>query len=71
LAIFAAMRRASSLESSFAADLRPGSFSKIDVGKLLPVVVAHDKASGLFLDRPRRREAAGGQRISSTHLFAI
>jgi len=23
------------------------------------VVVAHDKARGLFLDRPRRREAAG------------
>jgi hypothetical protein len=29
------------------------------LGKLLAVVVAHDKAGGLFFDSPRRREAAG------------
>ena len=31
------------------------------VGELLPIVVAHDKTRFLFLDRPRRREAAGGR----------
>jgi hypothetical protein len=30
---------------------------EIDVGKLLPVVVAQDEAGLLFFDRPRRREA--------------
>jgi hypothetical protein len=32
----------------------------MDIGELLPVVVAHDEASGLFLDRPGRRESARG-----------
>jgi len=32
---------------------------KIDIRELLAVVVAHDKASVLFFDGPRRREAAG------------
>jgi hypothetical protein len=31
---------------------------EIDVGELLAVVIAHDKARVQFLDRPRRREAA-------------
>jgi hypothetical protein len=30
------------------------------VRELLPVVIAHDKAGGLFLDGPRGREAASG-----------
>jgi hypothetical protein len=30
-------------------------------GKLLSVVIADDKTDVLFLDRPRRREAAGAQ----------
>ena len=30
----------------------------VDVGKLLPVMVAHDRAGVLFLDRPRWRETA-------------
>jgi len=37
----------------------PRLFLEIDTGELLPVVVAHNEAGGLFLDRPRRREAAG------------
>jgi hypothetical protein len=56
LAIFAAIRRASSLLSSLAAERRPGSSSKINVGKLVPVVIAHDKARVQLLDGPRRRE---------------
>jgi hypothetical protein len=31
---------------------------EIHIGELLPVVVAHDKAGWLFLDRPGRREEA-------------
>jgi hypothetical protein len=27
---------------------------KIDIGKLLPVMIAHDEASGLFLDYPMK-----------------
>jgi hypothetical protein len=38
------LRRASSFVSSFAADLRPGSFSEIDLGERRAVVVAHDEA---------------------------
>ena len=33
---------------------------EIEVGQLLPVVVAHHKAGGLFFDRPGRLEAAFG-----------
>jgi len=32
---------------------------EIDIGERLSVVIAHDKTGGLFLDGPRRREAAG------------
>jgi hypothetical protein len=32
---------------------------EIDISKLLAVAVAHDKAGGLFVNEPRRREAAG------------
>jgi hypothetical protein len=34
----------------------------------LPVVVAHDDAGGLFFDRPRRREVAGGRHLSGRAL---
>ena len=44
--------------SNFAAE--PRQILKIDIRELLPVVVAHYKARVLFLDGPRRREAAGG-----------
>jgi hypothetical protein len=46
----AAIRRASSSVSSLAADRRPGLMFKINIGKLLPVLVAHDKAGVEFLD---------------------
>jgi hypothetical protein len=36
-----------------------GTLPRIDMGELLSVVIADDKAGGLFLDRPRGREAAG------------
>ena len=39
----------------------PGSFS-IDIGELLPVLVADNEASILLFNGPRRREAAGGHR---------
>ena len=29
-----------------------------DIGELLSVVIVHDEIGGLFLDGPRRREAA-------------
>jgi hypothetical protein len=35
-------------------------FAAILISKLLPFVVTHAKAGVLFLDRPGRREAAGG-----------
>ena len=38
-------------------------------GESLPAVVAHDKARGLFFDRPGRREAAGALMIG--HGLAI
>jgi hypothetical protein len=58
LAMFAAIRRASSLVSSLAADRRPGSSSNIR--QLLPGAVYHDKAGFQFVNRPGRRKAAGG-----------
>src|SRR5215831_10116837 len=64
LAMFAAIRRGSSFVSSLAADLRPGSFSKIDIDELLSVGVADDKAGGLFLQRTR----AAGSGDCSSHL---
>ena len=36
----------------------------IDVAQRLPVSVTHDKAGGLFFDRPRRREAVAGGLMS-------
>jgi hypothetical protein len=36
----------------------PRFILEIDIGKLLHVVVAHNKAGFLFLDGPGRREAA-------------
>jgi hypothetical protein len=38
---------------------------------LLPVVVADDKASGLFLDGPGWWEAAGGHRSNCAPLFRV
>jgi hypothetical protein len=49
-----AIRRASSSVSSLAAERRPR----------LSVVVADNKAGGLFLDRPRRREAMAGAALA-------
>ena len=57
--MLAAIRRASSLLSSLAADLRPRLILEIDIGELLPGTVAYDKTGVQFLDGPRRREAAG------------
>jgi hypothetical protein len=45
--------------NNLAADRRPGSFLKINIGELLAVVVAHYKVGVLLFDRPRWREAAG------------
>ena len=59
LAKLAAMRRASSLVSSLAAERPTGFVLEIDIGERLPVVVAHDEAGVCPLDGPGRREAAG------------
>jgi hypothetical protein len=40
------------------ADRPAGFFLVIDIRKRLSAVVAHDKARGLFLGRPRRPETA-------------
>jgi hypothetical protein len=42
---------------------------EINIGKLLAVVVAHDKAGLQFFDGPGRREAAGGVNHYSTAVF--
>jgi hypothetical protein len=44
--------------TNFAADLPPRLILEIDVSERLSVVVAHEETRGLFLDGPRRREAA-------------
>ena len=56
LAIFAAIRRASSLLSSLAA-----------VGKLLPGTVRHDEGGANVLDGRGRREAAVDHGINKAH----
>src|SRR5215471_21326009 len=43
---------------------------EIDVGKLLAVVVAHDKAGVQLLDGPRRREAALRQAVMTLGTIA-
>ena len=62
--MFAAILRASSRVSSFAADRRPGSSLKY---KLLAVVVAHDEVGVLFLNSPRWWKAAGHYRRHHHH----
>jgi hypothetical protein len=57
--MLAAMRRASSRVSSFAADRPAGLILEIDVGERLAGVILHNEAGVSFLDGPRRREAAG------------
>jgi hypothetical protein len=42
-----------------------GLILEIDVGQLLPGDVFHDKASFQFINKPGRRKAAGGMRLSS------
>jgi hypothetical protein len=69
LAMFAAIRLASSRVSR-AAEPVARLILEIDIGELLSVVIAHDKARGLFFDRPRWREAAGGQFSVSVWLMA-
>jgi len=61
LAIFAAIRLASSWVSNLAADRRPGSFFELDARELPAVVIADHEAGFLFFDDPGRREAAGDQ----------
>ena len=39
-----------------------GLLIEINVGELLSAMVAHDKGRANVLDRPRRREAAGGHK---------
>jgi hypothetical protein len=56
LAIFAAIRRASSLLSNSAADRRPRLILEIDISELLPVVVADDETM------PRRMAEGSGAR---------
>ena len=63
--MFAAIRRASSLLSSLAADRRSRLILEVDIRELLAVAVADNKARGLFLDSPRRREAARRHRNHS------
>ena len=71
LAMFTAIRNASSRVSSFALDRRPELILIIDIGQRLPVVVPHNEARGAFLNRPGRRETRGiiiaiGDRASAT-----
>jgi hypothetical protein len=66
LAILTATRLASSLESNFAADLRPGSSSKLNIRERLSVVIADDKAGVEFLGPPLRTRASIDL---SAHLF--
>jgi hypothetical protein len=58
LAMFAAIRRASSLLSNLAAERRPGSLSIIDVAQRLTVCVVHDETVRHYFGGPGRREAA-------------
>lgn len=46
------------LEQKSGTDLRPSSSSKINICERLSVVVAECETGGLFLNSPRRREAA-------------
>jgi len=53
--MFAAILRASSFVSNFAADRRPGSFSK-DVSELLAVSVAYDEEGRGMVQSDEGRE---------------
>ena len=55
---FAAMRRASSRVSRLVAEAALQFIVEVKVAERLHVPVADDKALGVVLDRPRRREAA-------------
>jgi hypothetical protein len=57
LAIFAAIRRASSLASNLAVDCLARLVLVIDVSELLPGAVLHDEAGANILNGPGRREA--------------
>jgi hypothetical protein len=52
--MLAAIRRPSSRVSSFAAESPPRLVLEIDIGRLLAVVIAHDKAGVQFLHGPGR-----------------
>jgi len=56
----AAIRPASSFVSNFRRRSPPRLILEIDISKLLSVVIADHETGVEFLDRPRRREAAGG-----------
>jgi hypothetical protein len=64
------MRRASSLLSNLAADLRP-LILEIDIRERLPVVIAHDKACVLFFNGLGRRETARGQSVAAYCSFSV
>jgi hypothetical protein len=61
LAMFAAIRRASSRVTSLAARRRPRLILEVDVGELLTIAVAQDEAGVLLLD-----DHGGGKRRGST-----
>src|SRR5262249_50420484 len=70
-AILAAMRRASSRVSRFAACVGP-AVTRIDVGQCLPVVITDDETHGVrFFDVPWRWEAASRSCHSGTIERAI
>jgi len=60
LAIFAAIRRASSLLGNFGGRSPARLILVIDIRELLPGAVDHDKAVVEFFDCPRWRETAEG-----------
>jgi hypothetical protein len=71
LAMLAAMRRASSRDNNFTAERRPGSFSKYTYASFSPLASRTIKGGVVFLEGPRRREAAGfGHRVSLARLTA-
>jgi hypothetical protein len=44
-------------------------FLEIDIGERLSAAISYNKARGLFLDSPGRREAAGGAVLADYRRF--
>jgi hypothetical protein len=53
---------ASSLLEQLRRRSSPRLILEIDMRKRFSIVIAHNKAGGVFFDGPRRRKAAGGHR---------